>query len=193
MSDLNVAPEARYDERTSLLMREIGQITGLSPKKLEHIVTGYTGTIGAYVVGICDAIVRASGDYGAAPAIRADQIPVLKSIYQGSAPAKSSQAMTDFYQLLDESNQVYSTIRQYQKEGRMGDAREMLEENRNKLAGRKTMTNAQKQFRQIRNEMELIQRDRNLNSDQKRERIDRLLSKRNNFAAKLIKRFGTEL
>lgn len=72
MSDLNVAPEARYDERTSLLMREIGQITGLSPKKLEHIVTGYTGTIGAYVVGICDAIVRASGDYGAAPAIRAD-------------------------------------------------------------------------------------------------------------------------
>ena len=64
---------------------------------------------------------------------------------------------------------------------------------RNKLAGRKTMTNAQKQFRQIRNEMELIQRDRNLNSDQKRERIDRLLSKRNNFAAKLIKRFGTEL
>ena len=193
MSDLNVAPEARYDERTSLLMRELGQITGLSPKKLEHIVTGYTGTIGAYVVGICDAIVRASGDYGAAPAIRADQIPVLKSIYQGSAPAKSSQAMTDFYQLLDEANQVYSTIRQYQKEGRMGDAQEMLEENRNKLAGRKTMTNAQKQFRQIRNEMELIQRDRNLNSDEKRERIDRLLSKRNNFAAKLIKRFGTEL
>ena len=168
-------------------------LTGLSPKKLEHIVTGYTGTIGAYVVGICDAIVRASGDYGAAPAIRADQIPVLQSIYQGSAPAKSSQAMTDFYQLLDEANQVYSTIRQYQKEGRMGDAQEMLEENRNKLAGRKTMTNAQKQFRQIRNEMELIQRDRNLNSDEKRERIDRLLSKRNNFAAKLIKRFGTEL
>ena len=193
MSDLNVAPEARYDERTSLLMRELGQITGLSPKKLEHIVTGYTGTIGAYVMGAGDAIVRASGDYGAAPAIRADQIPVLKSIYQGSAPAKSSQAMTDFYQLLDEANQVYSTIRQYQKEGRMGDAQEMLEENRNKLAGRKTMTNAQKQFRQIRNEMELIQRDRNLNSDEKRERIDRLLSKRNNFAAKLIKRFGTEL
>jgi hypothetical protein len=126
MSDLNVAPEARYDERTSLLMREIGQITGLSPKKLEHIVTGYTGTIGAYVVCICDAIVRASGDYGAAPAIRADQIPVLKSIYQGSAPAKSSQAMTDFYQLLDEANQVYSTIRQYQKEGRMGDAQETV-------------------------------------------------------------------
>ena len=174
-------------------MRELGQITGLSPKKLEHIVTGYTGTIGGYVMAMGDGLVRMMGDYGDAPAIRADQIPALKSIYQGSAPAKSSQAMTDFYQLLDEANQVYSTIRQYQKEGRMGDAQEMLEENRNKLAGRKTLTNAQKQFRQIRNEMELIQRDRNLNSDEKRERIDRLLSKRNNFAAKLIKRFGTEL
>ena len=193
MSDLNVAPEARYDERTSLLMRELGQITGLSPKKLEHIVTGYTGTIGAYVMGAGDAIVRASGDYGKSPSFRADELPIIKSVYQGSGPAKSSQAMTDFYQLLDEANQIYYTARQYQKEGHVEEAQELLNDNRNKLAGRKSLTEAQKQFRQIRNEMELIQRDRNLNSDEKRDRIDRLLSKRNNFAAKLIKRFGTEL
>ena len=101
--------------------------------------------------------------------------------------------MTDFYQLLDEANQIYYTARQYQKEGHVEEAQELLNDNRNKLAGRKSLTEAQKQFRQIRNEMELIQRDRNLNSDEKRDRIDRLLSKRNNFAAKLIKRFGTEL
>ena len=193
MSDLNVNPEARYDERTSLLMRELGELSGMSPKKLEHVILGYTGTMGGYVMAMADGLTRMMGDYGDAPAITASQIPLLKSVYQGSGPAKSSQAMTDFYQLLDEANQVYATIRQYQKEGRMEDAQELLQDNRSKLAGRKALSNAQKQFRAIRNEIELIQRDRNLNSDQKREHIDRLLSKRNNFAAKLIKRFGTEL
>ena len=101
--------------------------------------------------------------------------------------------MTDFYQLLDEANQVYYTARQYQKEGQVEEAQELLNDNRNKLAGRKTLTNAQKQFRQIRNEMELIQRDRILTSEQKRARIDVLLEKRNNFASKLIDRFGSEL
>jgi hypothetical protein len=193
MSDLNVAPEARYDERTSLLMRELGQITGLSPKKLEHIVTGYTGTMGGYVMAMGDGLVRMMGDYGDAPAIQASQIPMLKSIYQGDGPAKSSQAMTDFYQLLDESNQIYATIRQYNKEGRTDDARELLDENRTKLAGRKSMSHAQKQFTALRNEITLIQRDRILNSDEKRQRIDKLLARRNNMASNLMQRFGTEL
>lgn len=136
-----------------------------------------------------DGLVRMMGDYGDSPALRADQIPILKSVYQGSAPAKSTQAMQDFYQMVDEANQVYATIRQYNKEGRTEDANELLEENRGKLAGRKTLNKAQLQFRSLRNEMSLIQRDRLLNSEQKRDRLDKLLKRRNDLAAQLIQRF----
>jgi hypothetical protein len=189
MSDMNVNPEARYDERTSLMMRELGELTGMSPKKLEHIVSGYTGTMGGYVMAMGDSLVRMMGDYGASPALRADQIPILKSVYQGSAPAKSTQAMQDFYRMVDEANQVYDTILQYRKEGRIDEASALLEENKTKLAGRKTLNKAQLQFRALRNEMSLIQRDKLLNSEQKRDRLDRLLKRRNDFAAQLIQRF----
>lgn len=33
MSDLNVRPEARYNENTSETLRAVGDMTGMSPKK----------------------------------------------------------------------------------------------------------------------------------------------------------------
>ena len=188
-SDLSVTPEARYDERTSLLMREIGQITGMSPKKIEHVVNGYTGTMGAYAIAMGDSLVRLMGDYGKAPSLRADQIPILKSVYGGSAPAKSSQAMQDFYDMMGEANQVYATISQYSKEGRTEDARQLIADNADLLTKRKSLNKAQLQFRGLRNDMELIQRDRTLTGEQKRHRLDVLLQRRNDLAAKLITKF----
>ncbi len=189
MSDQNKLPEARYDERTSILMRELGELTGFSPKKLEHLVTGYTGGMGAFVMGISDFPARAMGDYGSAPAYRAEQIPLLGTFLQGSAPARSTQSMQDFYSLLRESNQVYSTIREYVEEGKTDDAEKLKNENIDVLRKRPILNHAQKQFNALRNEMELIERDKSLNADQKRERIDRLLKRRNDFAAKLIMKF----
>lgn len=58
--DLNVQAEARYNEQTSLLMRELGELTGFSPKQLEHLVIGYTGTMGSYVMAAADGLIRAS-------------------------------------------------------------------------------------------------------------------------------------
>lgn len=189
LSDLNVLPEARYDDRTSLLMRELGELTGWSPKKLQHIVEGYTGTMGAYVLAAGDALTRAFGNYGSKPSFRADEIPLLRTVYQGSAPARSSQAMTDFYKLLEQVNSLQATINRYRKEGRYEDATELQQENRQALAGRQQLNAAQKQFRALRNEMQLIMRDRTLTAEGKRERIDRLLARRNNLASQMIHRF----
>ncbi|GAA4493425.1 LPD38 domain-containing protein [Pseudaeromonas paramecii] len=189
LSDLNVRPEARYDDRTSLLMRELGELTGWSPKKLQHIVEGYTGTMGAYVLAAGDALTRAFGNYGSKPSFRADEIPLLRTVYQGSAPARSSQAMTDFYKLLEQVNSLQATINRYRKEGRYEDATELLQENRQALAGRQQLNAAQKQFRALRNEMQLIMRDRTLTAEGKRERVDRLLARRNNLASQMIHRF----
>ncbi|MDD2341425.1 MAG: hypothetical protein PHV54_00865 [Tolumonas sp.] len=189
MSDQNVLPEARYDNNTSLLMRNLGELTGFSPKRLEHIVLGYTGTMGAYVMGLSDMIVHAVGDYGQSPAIRADQIPLIKAVYQGTSPARNTQAMQDFYSLLNEANQLYATVKEYRKEGRDEDATKLFNENQKTISTRKALNNAQLQFRAIRNEMALIERDKLLDSDQKRERIDALLKRRNNMAAQLVTRF----
>ncbi|WP_052198397.1 LPD38 domain-containing protein [Pectobacterium fontis] len=188
MADKNVIAGARFNDQTSLLMREIGESTNLSPKMLDHIITGYTGTLGSYILGATNIIMRNLGDNGESASLRVDELPVIKAIFRGSDPAKSTQFTEDFYQMMTKVNQINSTINDYRKQGRHDDANELLQDNREKLSQRKAFTATQKQVKQLNDQIELIRIDRILTADQKRERIDRLMAKRNMLVQQTVKR-----
>ncbi|MGY3941459.1 LPD38 domain-containing protein [Aeromonas tecta] len=84
--ELAVKAEARYNEQTSLLMCELGELSGLSPK---HLLFGYTGTMGSYVMAAADGLIRAAKP-GESTAWRADEIPLVKAVYRGTGLAKST-------------------------------------------------------------------------------------------------------
>ncbi|WP_324046028.1 LPD38 domain-containing protein [Aeromonas caviae] len=178
--DLNVQAEARYNEQTSLLMRELGELTGFSPKQLEHLVIGYTGTMGSYVMAAADGLIRAAGP-GESASWRADEIPLVKAVYRGTGPAKSTQHMEEFYRMLNEVNQLKRTVDQYRSEGLTDKARELLEEQGGILKARRSLSRTQQQVRVVRNKIELIQRDRTLTAEEKRRRIDEMLARRNDL------------
>ncbi len=178
--DLNVQAEARYNEQTSLLMRELGELTGFSPKQLEHLVIGYTGTMGSYVMAAADGLIRASRP-GESASWRADEIPLVKAVYRGTGPAKSTQHMEEFYRMLNEVNQLKRTVDQYRSEGLTDKARELLEEQGGILKSRRSLSRTQQQVRVVRNKIELIQRDRTLTAEEKRRRIDEMLARRNDL------------
>ncbi|MFM5429801.1 LPD38 domain-containing protein [Aeromonas veronii] len=183
--DLAVQAEARYSEQTSLLMRELGEVSGFSPKQLEHLLMGYTGTLGAYVMAAADGLIRASRP-GESASWRADEIPLLKAVYRGSEPAKSTQHMEDFYQMLSEVNQLKRTVDQYRSEGLDGKANELLDEQGGILKSRRSLSRTQQQVRVVRNKIELIQRDRTMNAEEKRKRIDELLARRNDLVYQAV-------
>ncbi len=178
--DLNVQAEARYNEQTSLLMRELGELTGFSPKQLEHLVIGYTGTMGSYVMAAADGLIRAARP-GESASWRADEIPLVKAVYRGTGPAKSTQHMEEFYRMLNEVNQLKHTVDQYRSEGLTDKARELLEEQGGILKARRSLSRTQQQVRVVRNKIELIQRDRTLTAEEKRRRIDEMLARRNDL------------
>nr|WP_322146759.1 LPD38 domain-containing protein [Aeromonas caviae] len=178
--DLNVQAEARYNEQTSLLMRELGELTGFSPKQLEHLVIGYTGTMGSYVMAAADGLIRAARP-GESASWRADEIPLVKAVYRGTGPAKSTQHMEEFYRMLNEVNQLKRTVDQYRSEGLTDKARELLEEQGGILKARRSLSRTQQQIRVVRNKIELIQRDRTLTAEEKRRRIDEMLARRNDL------------
>ncbi len=178
--DLNVQAEARYNEQTSLLMRELGELTGFSPKQLEHLVIGYTGTMGSYVMAAADGLIRAARP-GESASWRADEIPLVKAVYRGTGPAKSTQHMEEFYRMLNEVNQLKRTVDQYRSEGLTDKARELLEEQGGILKARRSLSRTQQQIRVVRNKIELIQRDRTLTAEEKRRRIDEMLAHRNDL------------
>lgn len=183
--DLNVQAEARYNEQTSLLMRELGELTGFSPKQLEHLVIGYTGTMGSYVMAAADGLIRASRP-GESASWRADEIPLVKAVYRGTGPAKSTQHMEEFYRMLNEVNQLKRTIDQYRSEGLTDKANELLEEQGGILKSRRSLSRTQQQVRVVRNKIELIQRDRTLTAEEKRRRIDEMLARRNDLVYQAV-------
>ncbi|MFM4903783.1 LPD38 domain-containing protein [Aeromonas veronii] len=183
--DLAVKAEARYNEQTSLLMRELGELSGFSPKQLEHLVIGYTGTIGGYVMATADGLIRASRP-GESASWRADEIPLVKAVYRGTGPAKSTQHMEEFYRMLSEVNQLKRTVDQYRSEGLDDKANELLEELGGILKSRRSLSRTQQQVRVVRNKIELIQRDRTMNAEEKRKRIDELLARRNDLVYQAV-------
>lgn len=183
--DLAVMAEARYNEQTSLLMRELGELTGFSPKQLEHLVVGYTGTMGIYVMAAADGVIRAARP-GESASWRADEIPLVKAVYRGTGPAKSTQHMEEFYRMLNEVNQLKRTVDQYRSEGLTDKANELLEEQGGILKSRRSLSRTQQQVRVVRNKIELIQRDRTMAAEEKRRRIDELLARRNDLAYQAV-------
>ncbi|HHE0255091.1 TPA: LPD38 domain-containing protein [Yersinia enterocolitica] len=188
MADSNLIAGARYNDQTSLLMREVGQATNMSPKMLDHIVMGYTGSLGGYVMGATNLLMRNLKDYGETPAMRLDELPVIKSFFRGSDPAKSTQFTEDFYRMMTEANQINSTINSFRKQGRGDDASELIEENRGKLSQRQGLTATQKQVKALNAQIEMMRRDRILTADQKREKIDRLMATRNKLVQQAVER-----
>ncbi|WP_145487994.1 LPD38 domain-containing protein [Yersinia aleksiciae] len=188
MADSNLIAGARYNDQTSLLMREVGQATNISPKMLDHIVMGYTGSLGGYVMGATNLLMRNLKDYGETPSMRLDEMPVIKSFFRGSDPAKSTQFTEDFYRMMTEANQINSTINSFRKQGRGDDANELIEDNRGKLSQRQGLTATQKQVKALNAQIEMMRRDRILTADQKREKIDRLMATRNKLVQQAVER-----
>lgn len=188
MADSNLMAGARYNDQTSLLMREVGEATNMSPKMLDHIVMGYTGSLGGYVMGATNLLMRNLKDYGETPSMRLDELPVIKSFFRGSDPAKSTQFTEDFYRMMTEANQINSTINSFRKQGRGDDANELIEDNRGKLSQRQGLTATQKQVKALNAQIEMMRRDRILTADQKREKIDRLMATRNKLVQQAVER-----
>jgi hypothetical protein len=190
MGDEGRLPSARYNAYTSetmrLLSEALPEALGASPKRLEHLVQGYTGAMGMYLLGAADVMVRSLSDMPGSPAMRIDRLPVVKAFYQ-EQPSMHTKYGTDFYEMLREVEQISKTINAYRKEGRMDDARELQRDNAGKLNARKSLTRTNKALSEIRHEVDAIYRS-NLSPEQKRRRIDQLMTQTNRMMEKIVRK-----
>ena len=187
MGDMNKQPGARYDERTSMTMRMLGEWLNTSPKKLEHVYNGYFGTMGSYLLGMVDVVTNAATDRPDQPSALISDLPLIKVIYRGSGPAKSTQYATDFYDRMAEVEEIYSTIRAYRREGRTDKANELLDESRNKLRYRRVLGRTRKQLGDIKVQMEKIRRNKVMSSEAKRVKLDQLTMRKNDLSRRVVR------
>lgn len=194
MSDQRVRPEDRYDHNTSLVARGLGSLTGTSPKQIEHLVRGYFGTLGMYVLGMTDSAIRTGGNYGVQPHKYWNEYPVLSAVFGGdvNVPPRYTSYMNDFYEYLNEANQIAATVKSYEDDGRKQDALMLKREHAQLLAQRPKLSGVSQEIRQAKARMEMIMASNELSAEQKRTRIDELLRKRNGLVKSVVERMREE-
>lgn len=173
---------------TSDTLRELAQgireHTGVevSPMQVEHLIRGYFGTLGAYVLGASDWIVR-HGKEGEAPTMRLDEIPLVKSFVR-TEPLRGAQFQTEFYELLGEARGISTAVSKIVEEGREPD---LTKRERKLFALRDAMDEMSRQAAEINAGMRAVQTDTSMTAEEKRAQLDRLQAGKNELFEKAMR------
>jgi len=94
----NRSPSLQYDETTSEIAKKFGELTNLSPKKIDYIIKSYTGVIGQ--IGLPAATKQNyTGD------TKSNLLKPIETSFTAD-PLYSNQDVTDFYDNLDKATKV---------------------------------------------------------------------------------------
>lgn len=194
IGDQGLSPPAQYDPMTSKPMRAVASFmhelfgdkapeTLTSPKRLEHLVQGYLGTIGGYALAASDGIYRLMED-GERPALRIDQMPVFKRFIQ-EEPASTTRYLTDFYDLRSKANETHRTLTKWRDEGQKDKAKDILDDERKSrlLKVRSRLNIIHNQLTLVRDARRQLYDNPRLTAQVKRDMDDILIERRNKVAS----------
>ena len=205
MGDEKLLPEAREEWHTSdtakIVADLMGNQTGLSAKRAQHLWEGYTGTLGAYALAASDWVVREVQDAPDRPERSIRQTPVIGALVRGDSPPNNTRYTSEFYELLQQMEQISGTIKAYKvAEDNPERIKELYEKYEgilgpqvySKRAKGGIMFQSLKDFNKARDRMSDIRKDieavvvGNKSAEDKREEIERLTEERNAIAQKMV-------
>lgn len=195
-------PEAQYQAGTSETARILGAAIpdginsltkdGLgfdikSPQVIDHLIRGYLGELGTYMVTASDVLARAAGDQGERPTKHIADYPVISRFFRGDAP-RTERYIEDFYKMRSETEAVVSTAKAYMLRGEADKAKELLADtdNREKLALRGALSTGYEAISKITAAMKQVQDSKTMDGDEKRDMLDKLTAQRNKVAKAVV-------
>jgi len=177
-------PEDQYGKHTSETAKKIGQWTGKSPAKLEHLSTAWTGDFGRAGLKVLDWGLAEMGVVNQKPPIEKEwgEYPILKGFIGKSS--SQTKPITLFYEEIKKQNELKSSILEAQKQGNRFRIKELYREYNPEW--HKTLQREQRQFTKIRKYIDSLQESKNLTPHQKKEKSDKLQEQMINRAEKIL-------
>lgn len=179
--DVNVATGLQDRVSTSEMAKFIGAELGISPIKIDHVLNGYGGTIGGYVLAGVDTMLRSKmitgDDASKMPSLRAYEYPLMKRFF---ASKEGSGLREDAYDLYREINKIVTTSNKLRKEGRMDELEAYLGSRQHILALKSPVYSAKKRLDVVRKQRDAILRA-DMDAERKREMLDDLDSELNEY------------
>mgnify|MGYP003148747675 CR=1 FL=1 len=114
------APGLQARPTTNFLIKEIAEYFNISPAKVEHVIRGYTGTLGGHVLNLIDVTARGVTGEDILPSnVSLNRIPLFNRVLMNTEQAGGLQQQ--FYELRNEVNGAVQTINDLKNKGRMDE------------------------------------------------------------------------
>lgn len=201
--DQRVAQD-QFGPRTSETMRELAKVMPdikigkgniSSPKHLENLYRGYTGTLGKYLLDVSDWFVRQALDYPLPPAATPSQDWLTGRFYLGSHPPPQTKQQEEYYRMMEKVTSIQQSINFYERTG-VDDERmdELLDTEAPYINIADDLEDIREDIRELNQEEMEIGYDLNLTPEEKRKLVDQIVIDRNKLYDEAYQmRPGTEL
>lgn len=187
LGEINLEPEAQYNAWTSETARLMADAMPdfapewlRSPKRLEHAVRAYFGTLGTYAMSVSDAAVRTGGRHPPKAKQTIYDAPIVKRFLRDPNPRYTKYA-DQLYDMADEANALFTTIRRFRDQGLTERAQEMAIENRDKLGVRRHLNKMIAEIRKINNAQRTVMYSSDLTPEEKQEKLADLTRRKNDI------------
>ncbi len=118
----DLLPEQQYRVNTSEAAKLVGSTLGISPIKIEALVSGYTGTMGlAFLQAISLGV--PSKETPERAVMRLSEYPIVGGAFQ---PNDAGGIINSVYERMNESLQVKNTVTKLMEEGKVQEAQALL-------------------------------------------------------------------
>ena len=163
----------RYSPNTTELAKMLSAATfsTVSPMQVEHLIRGYTGSLGITLLQIPNVAIRPLTDQAERPTKLINEYPVIGTLFQ---PADGRGVVNAAYDRLEEFQQAKRTYNTMIAEGRGADAKAFAQKYSTEIA----LNSFGGSFRQEMGELAKLKRgiaaSKTLTPDQKRDRVQEI-------------------
>jgi len=163
-------PVERYTSHTTELAKQLSGLVGgaISPIMLEHLTRGYLGQLPLAAAASANSLFATGAEK---EITRASDLPLIGSRFQKKFGGEQSD---EAYRLADDAEKAKATFNRMAKEGRTDEAKEYLEENRDRIKMAASSTHFKQMMAKLYADTRLIESRKNLSPEEKRARLDAL-------------------
>lgn len=162
----DVDPQYQVGPGTSSVAKGIAGVLGLSPMKVDHVIKGYTGTLGMYGVDTLDMVMDQFGDSPRATK-RFEQLPIIKRF---ALDPEARGNVTEYYKLKDSVDSVVRTMNFLEKQGESEEYVDYLKKNQGTFAFKDYIRDTEKTMKELRQMKSAVQISK-MSGDEKRDAI----------------------
>ena len=189
----HLKPEYRFTDKTSMAARGIStaanSVTGLigvdspSPVQVDHMLRGYFGWLGSFVVGAGDIIARPATGQPERPS--SDIWKAATGGMVSDLRDAPSRYVTQMYTQAKELEQAYGTYHALLKQGKTDEAQSFAKDNIEELAKYRNVEHVKKQEAKLNERARMIERS-NLDADTKRETLRSIQEQKDRLARTIL-------